>query len=84
MDTVHLMTKQSQMTLQELLALPVAVDLVTASRALGIARTTGYELAQRNQYPVRLIRAGQRYTVPTIELLRVLGVDHEYVKAALG
>ncbi|KIQ15362.1 DNA-binding protein [Rhodococcus sp. MEB064] len=78
------MTKQSQMTLQELLALPVAVDLVTASRALGIARTTGYELAQRNQYPVRLIRAGQRYTVPTIELLRVLGVDHEYVKAALG
>ncbi|MBY6708061.1 integrase [Rhodococcus sp. BP-241] len=72
------------MTLKELLGLPVAVDLVTASRALGIARTTGYELAQRDQYPVRLIRACQRYTVPTIEILRVLGVDGEYLRAALG
>jgi hypothetical protein len=77
------MTTQSQMNLAELLALPVAVDLVTASRALGIARTTGYELAQRDQYPVRLIRAGQRYTVPTIEILRVLGVDREYINGAV-
>lgn len=77
------MTAQSQMNLAELLALPVAVDLVTASRALGIARTTGYELAQRDQYPVRLIRAGQRYTVPTIEILRVLGVDREYINGAV-
>lgn len=77
------MTAQSQMDLTELLGLPVAVDLVTASRALGIARTTGYELAQRDQYPVRLIRAGQRYTVPTIEILRVLGVDREYINGAV-
>lgn len=62
------------MDMAELLALPVAVDLVTASRALGIARTTGYELAQRGEYPVRTIRMGTRYTVPTAEILRALGV----------
>lgn len=67
-------TRRSQMDLAELLALPVAVDLVTASRALGIARTTGYELAQRGEYPVRTIRMGARYTVPTAEILRALGV----------
>ena len=40
------------MTRQELLALPVAVDLDTANRALTIGRSTGYALAKRGQYPV--------------------------------
>lgn len=35
------------MTREELLALPVAVDLDTANKALTIGRSTGYALAKR-------------------------------------
>jgi len=63
------------MTLAELLALPVTVDVGTAARALGLGRSTGYELARRNEFPCRLLRVGSSYRVPTAELLRVLGIE---------
>lgn len=61
------------MTQDELLALPPAVDVPTAARALGISRTTAYHLARRGEFPVPLLRLGVQYRVPTAELLRVLG-----------
>ena len=63
------------MTLAELLALPLMVDVSTAARALGLSRSTGYELARRGDFPCRVLHVGSSYRVPTAELLRVLGID---------
>jgi predicted DNA-binding transcriptional regulator AlpA len=62
------------MTRSELLALPVVVDLTTAARALGLGRSTGYELARRGQFPCRVLRIGSSYRVPTADLMCVLGI----------
>lgn len=62
------------MSRSELLALPVAVDLPTAARALGLARSTAYELARRREFPCRVLQVGSSYRVPTADLLRVLGI----------
>jgi hypothetical protein len=40
-----------QMQKDELLALPVSVDLTTAGRAFGLGRTRAYELARAGQFP---------------------------------
>jgi predicted DNA-binding transcriptional regulator AlpA len=63
------------MTLAELLTMPVTVDIGTASRALGLSRSTGYELARRGEFPCRVLHVGSSYRVPTAELLRLLGID---------
>ncbi|MFI7408717.1 integrase [Streptomyces sp. NPDC049627] len=63
------------MTREELLALPVAVDLDTANKALTIGRSTGYALAKRNEYPVTVLKLGNAYRVVTAELHRLLGID---------
>ena len=63
------------MTRAELLALPATVDIETASRALGLGRSTGYERARRGEFPCRVLRIGSTYRVPTAELLRLLGID---------
>lgn len=62
------------MSRDELLALPVAVDLDTANRALGLGRSKGYELAKQNIYPCKLLRVGNTYRVVTADLLKLLGL----------
>lgn len=62
------------LTFDELHDLPIVVDLMTAARALGIGRTKAYQLAASGQFPVRIIRVGTAYHVPTAELLKVLGI----------
>jgi hypothetical protein len=62
------------LTFEQLYALPAVVDLMTAARALGIGRTKAYRLAHDGQFPVRLIRPGLSYHVPTADLFRVLGI----------
>ncbi len=66
---------RNALAMRDLLALPAVVDVVTAGRALGIGRTTAYELARRGEFPCRVLRVGASYRVPTAELLKVLGVD---------
>ncbi|MEU3390435.1 hypothetical protein [Streptomyces albidoflavus] len=58
----------------ELLELPVAVDLETGNRALGLGRSKGYELAKRGQYPCKVLRLGNAYRVVTADLLALLGL----------
>jgi hypothetical protein len=58
----------------ELLALPSAVDLTTAGRALGIGRTKAFELARAGEFPVRVIRVGQKFRVSKAVILEALGV----------
>ncbi|RBM10986.1 integrase [Streptomyces sp. PT12] len=59
----------------ELLALPPAIDLETANRALALSRSTGYDLARRSEYPCRVLRLGRSYRVVTADLRRLLGVE---------
>ena len=66
---------RNEMTLAGLLALPLMVDMSTAARALGLSRSTGYDLARRGEFPCRVLHVGSSYRVPTAELLRVLGID---------
>jgi hypothetical protein len=63
-----------QMTTEELLALPVSVDLVTAGRAFGLGRTKAFELARADDFPCRVIRVGVKYRVPRRALLDALGI----------
>ncbi|OKH90424.1 hypothetical protein [Streptomyces uncialis] len=62
------------MSREELLALPVAVDLDTSNRALGLGRSKGYELAKRGAYPCKVLRLGNAYRVVTADLLSLLGL----------
>ena len=62
------------MTMEELLALPVSVDLVTAGRAFGLGRTKAHEMARANQFPCRVLRVGNRYRVPRSAIFEVLGI----------
>jgi excisionase family DNA binding protein len=63
------------LTLAELFALPTTVDVTTAARALGLGRSTAYELARRDELPCRVLHVGSSYRIPTADLLRVLGIE---------
>lgn len=62
------------LSISELYALPAAVDLMTAAKALNMGRTMAYELAKSGDFPCRVIRYGDTYRVPTAEILRLLNV----------
>jgi excisionase family DNA binding protein len=69
------LNRSDGLTRAELLALPVTVDVTTAARALGLGRSTAYELARRGEFPCRVLRIGSSYRIPTADLLRVLGIE---------
>lgn len=64
------------LTTAEVLALPAAVGLATAGRALGIGRTLAYDLARRGEFPVPLLRLGNAYRVRRADLLAVLNIEN--------
>lgn len=63
------------MTREELLALPAVVDIRTAATVLGFGKSKAYELAAAGEFPVRVLRVGKSYRVPTAELLGLLGIE---------
>lgn len=71
------------LTVAEVLALPAAVDLVTAGRALGIGRTLAHELARAGEFPVPTLRLGVRYRVRRSDLLALLGVEDDRPTSAV-
>ncbi|MEU9833274.1 hypothetical protein AB0D67_17250 [Streptosporangium sp. NPDC048047] len=73
-------TSPKHMSLEELRALPVAVDLVTAGRAWGFGRTKSHELARRGEFPCPVLRIGNQYRVTRADLLRSLSIDVENVR----
>lgn len=46
-------------------------------KALGISRTLGYELIRRGEFPVRILRLGNRNRIPTAELRALLGMSEQ-------
>lgn len=56
-------------------ALGVATDVVTAGSIFGMGRTLARELVRRGDFPVAAIRVGVKIVVPTAPILRLLEVD---------
>lgn len=59
-------------TLEEIRAWPALVDIEDAGRALGIGRTTAYNLAQAGQLPVKVIMLGRQTRIVTASLIELL------------
>lgn len=65
--------KRPPLTIDEVRALPAAVDFATACRALGIGLTTGRTMLARDAFPVTVHRWGIRaYRVTRASLLELL------------
>jgi hypothetical protein len=62
-------------TVDEVRALGVTTDVVTAGQILGIGRTTAYRLAREGNFPVPLISIASRYQVPIASLLAALRAE---------
>ncbi len=67
-------------TAEEVRALGVRTDLVTAASVLGLGRTAAHEHARRGTFPVPVLRLGVRYVVPVAPLLELLGIASEPVR----
>jgi predicted DNA-binding transcriptional regulator AlpA len=63
-----------RLTLDDLRNGPPTIDIPTASEALGISRSYGFELAKRGEFPCRVITVGNRLRVVTASLLALLDV----------
>lgn len=62
-------------TIDAIRGLGATIDVETAGAILGIGRSKSYELAKANEFPVRILRIGRRYLVPTPAILELLGLD---------
>ena len=62
------------MNRDELTALPAVVDVPTAAEALGLSRTSAYELIRTGGWPTPVFRLGRLIRVPTAPLLDLLGI----------
>ncbi|GAA3449637.1 helix-turn-helix transcriptional regulator [Dactylosporangium matsuzakiense] len=53
-------------------ALGVITDLPTAAKVFGLGRALAYALARDGQFPVPVMRVGNRYRVPVAAILAAL------------
>ena len=63
------------LTVDEVLSLPVVVDVVTAGMCFGIGRTKAHGLARRGEFPCQVLRLGAQYRVTRAALLRALDIE---------
>jgi predicted DNA-binding transcriptional regulator AlpA len=71
----HAVLTGERPTLEQVRQWPATVGIPSASAALGISRSHGYELAARDKFPARLIRAGGRLVVVTADLVKQLSAE---------
>lgn len=62
-------------TIDAVRMLGATTGIETAGAILGIGRSKAYELAKSGEFPVRVLRIGRRYVVPTPSILSLLGVE---------
>lgn len=62
-------------TVADLLTGPPAVSLATAANALDLGIDKARNMVQNGTFPVRVLRMGRTYRVPTSELLKLVGID---------
>ncbi|MFI5495279.1 hypothetical protein [Actinoplanes sp. NPDC051859] len=65
------------MKAEQVLALPVTVDVPTAGRCFGLGRNASYELARRDALPVPVLKLGRSLRVTRASLLAALGMADE-------
>lgn len=70
------------MTREELLALPLVVDLQTAGRGWGLSRSRVYEAHARGELPFPVVTCAGRLKVTRAALLRSLDIDPDMATAA--
>lgn len=70
------------MTPDELLALGASTDIPTSCKAMGISTSNGYAQAKKGEFPIRVVKVGSRYVVPTAGLLDLLGIERPAVSGA--
>jgi hypothetical protein len=76
--------KPQDMTMEELLALPVSFGIRTAARALGIGESTAYVMAANGTFLCPVLRLSQQYRVTRPDLFRALGLDPAMVARPTG
>jgi hypothetical protein len=69
--------KTYSMSVQELQALDVTVDIRTAGRAFGLAPSTSQAKAASGDFPVKVLRYAREYRVLRADLLRALGMTDD-------
>lgn len=74
--------KANTVTFPELFSLPVSIDLTTAASALGIHVNTAYKLIAEGRFPCPVLRVGWKHRVPTMLLLKALGIEQMPIRAS--
>ena len=59
-------------TVDSVRSLGLTTTIDKAASILGISRTKAYALAKDGDFPIKLVRAGRRYLVPTPALIDLL------------
>jgi hypothetical protein len=72
------------MSMDELLALPVSFGIRAAARALGIGQNKAYQMAAAGDFPCPVKRYGLEYRVTRPDLFRALGLEPGMVRSAPG
>lgn len=68
-------TTTPRWTEDDVRALGVTTDVVTAGQILGLSRNTAYRLARAGTFPVPVIQAGHQYRIPVAGLLAALHLN---------
>jgi hypothetical protein len=68
-------TRRQPWSVEQIRALGAITDIVTAGAVLGIGRTTAYRLVRSGQFPVPVLKVGNRYLVAVAHLLKAVGVE---------
>lgn len=66
------MTQVRPRTLDEVRALGLVTDVVTAGACFGLARTKAHELVRAGQFPVPALKVGGRWVVPVAPIVAAL------------
>ena len=61
-------------SVEQVRALGVTTDVVTAGSVLGFGRTTAYRLGYEGRFPVPVRKVGGRYLVAVAHLLQAVGI----------
>ncbi len=63
-------------TAEEVLKLPVKVDVPTAGAIIGnLCKDESYRMVKRGEFPVPVIKVGRKLFVPVAPILQLLGLD---------
>jgi hypothetical protein len=61
-------------TRDEMLALPHVIDVSTAADVFEVGRSAAYEIIRSGQWPTPIIRIGRHIRIPTLPLLKLVGM----------